>query len=87
MPLRLLQSYMAMLPRIQAQQALRLADVAIYPHLKRAAQKQLIESWKRAAKSIIEAGHDRYGRRVLSSGAEIRAWFVGSGGRASLVGK
>ncbi len=79
------------LPKLRAQDALLAVDISAFPHWSgtktnrnagEAARKRLIAQLMTAAWGPQE-GTDAEGRRILRTGAEVRAWLMQQGGIAA----
>lgn len=64
-----------MLPRIQAQEALRWANISAFPHMDAKGRKELTGAWQATARGAIA----EIGPRQLHNAADVRAWFASAG--------
>lgn len=80
MPLRWLRAYLVMLPRLEAEEWLRRAEVAQLPHLANASDRQrLVRRYQTIAFPPPGQEVDAQGRIVLRGSRAVRAWFAAAG--------
>lgn len=82
MPVRWIRAYLTMLPRLQAEEAIRSAEVTLLPYHKTdrhghsASRKAWLERMQRQAMGALGTGdYDAHGRRILRSSNDLRAFF------------
>lgn len=80
MPLRWLNAYAVMLPRLEAEEALQAAQIALLPyHKKPQTRTDLLKQWQAQARGAIRprrrTDYDEYGRLKITSGQGLRDWL------------
>lgn len=65
-----------MLPRLEAEEALRDAQIALLPHLSDDKRQTVIERWETLARDDSAARFDARGRRRLDTAEELNAFLA-----------
>lgn len=76
-PLKVVDMYIAMLPRLQARRSLDEAAIASIPYLEKQDREKLMNNWRHASEGNFEG----VGPRQLRNAADVRAWFRTAGYR------